>query len=186
MKRTVFFAAITAAVLWTGSAWAELKLGYIDSEVLKERLPEFKEAQRKLNQLEQEFRREAQDREVKLLKMQEDFRKQELLMSEARKAELQAEFDEKVRGLQEYTQQKFGPEGELMKKNIELSSPIFEKINGTLQEMAKEEGYDFIFDAASPSTGLVFAQEKFDLTEMLLERLQQEREETEKGQPTPR
>ena len=181
MRRTVVFAATAAAVLWAGSALAELKLGYIDSEVLKERLGEFKEAQRKLNQLEQEFRREAQDREVKLMKMQEDFRKQELLMSETRKAELQAEFDGKVRELQEYTQLKFGPEGELMKKNVELSSPILEKINTALQEMAKEEGYDFIFDAASPGTGLVFAQEKYDVTEKLLERLQEAKEKAATG-----
>jgi len=157
-----------------------LKLGYIDSEILKERLPEFKEAQRKLDQLRQDFEREAQDREAKLLKLQEDFRKQELLMSEARKMEMQTEFEEKVRLLKEFTEMKFGPEGELMKKNVELSSPIFEKINLALQEMAKQDGYDFIFDAAAPGTGLVFAQEKFDLTEKLLELLKEKSEEAAK------
>ena len=41
-------------------------------------------------------------------------------MSEARKAEMQAEFEAKVQQLQQFTQEKFGPEGELMRKNIEL------------------------------------------------------------------
>ena len=181
MKRVVLSVGVLGAVLWAGAAPAELKLGYIDSEVIKERLPEFKAAQRKLDQLRQEFEREAKDREAKLLKLQEDFRKQELLMSEARKAEMQAEFDEKVRQLQEFTQQKFGPDGELMKKNVELSSPIFEKINAALQELAKEEGYDFIFDAAAPGTGLIFADEKYDLTEKLLKRLEEKREKEEKS-----
>lgn len=182
MKRVVLSSMVLGLLLWTGTALAELKLGYIDSEVLKERLPEFKAAQRKLDQLRQDFERDAKDREVKLMKLQEDFRKQELLMSEARKTEMQADFDDKVRQLQEFTQQKFGPEGELMKKNVELSSPIFEKINETLQEMAKEDGYDFIFDAASPGTGLVFAQEEYDLTEKLLEKLKEKSEEAEKTQ----
>jgi outer membrane protein len=176
----VLSAVIAGLVFWTGDALAELKLGYIDSEILKERLPEFKEAQRKLDQLRQDFEREAQDREAKLLKLQEDFRKQELLMSEARKMEMQTEFEEKVRLLKEFTEMKFGPEGELMKKNVELSSPIFEKINLALQEMAKQDGYDFIFDAAAPGTGLVFAQEKFDLTEKLLELLKEKSEEAAK------
>ena len=182
MKRVVLSSMVLGLVLWTGTAQAELKLGYIDSEVLKERLPEFKAAQRKLDQLRQDFERDAKDREVKLMKLQEDFRKQELLMSEARKTEMQADFDDKVRQLQEFTQQKFGPEGELMKKNVELSAPIFEKINEALQEMAKADGYDFIFDAASPATGLVFAQEDYDLTEKLLEQLKEKSEEAEKAQ----
>ena len=180
MKRTVLAAVIAGLVFWTGDALAELKLGYIDSEILKERLPEFKEAQRKLDQLRQDFEREAQDREAKLLKLQEDFRKQELLMSEASKTEMQAEFQDKVRLLQEFTQSKFGPEGELMKKNVELSSPIFEKINVALQDMAKLDGYDFIFDAAAPGTSLVFAQEKFDLTEKLMELLKEKSEKAAK------
>lgn len=182
--RQIFLPALSASLLlWAGVALAELKLGYIDSEVIKERLPEFKEAQRKLDQLRQDFEREAKEREAKLLKLQEDFRKQELLMSEARKAELQAEFEAKVREHQDLTRQKFDPqEGELMKKNIELSAPIFERINAALQQLAKEEGYDFIFDAAAPGTGIVFAQEKYDLTEKLLQRLQEERDKAEKTQ----
>ena len=163
-------------------AAAELKLGYIDSEVLKERLPDFKNAQQTLDQLRQDFEREAKDREAKLQKLQEDFRKQELLMSEARKAELQADFDEKVKALQDFTQQKFGQDGELMKKNLELSAPIFTKINDVLAQLAKEEGYDFIFDSAAPGTGIVFAQDKHNVTEKVLARLQEARDKAEKGQ----
>ena len=175
MKR-VLLSIIALAVCATG-ALAELKMGYIDSEVLKERLPEFRDAQRKLDQLRQDYENQAKDREAKLVKLQEDFRRQEMLMSEARKAELQAEFEGKVQQLQQFTQEKFGPEGELMRKNIELSEPIFKKINDTIQGMAEEEGYDFIFDAAAPSSGLVFAQEKYDLTEQLLELMQKEEEQ---------
>ena len=98
-------------------------------------------------------------------------------MSEARKAELQADFEAKVQQLQQFTQEKFGPEGELMRKNIEFSEPIFKKINDAIKGMADEDGYDFIFDAAAPSSGLVFAQEKYDLTEQLLQEMEKEKQE---------
>jgi outer membrane protein len=166
-----------ALALFATSVRAELKVGYIDSEVLKERLPEFREAQRKLDQLRQDYENQAKDREVKLIKLQEDFRRQELLMSEVRKSELQTEFEAKVQQLQQFTQAKFGPEGELMRKNIEFSEPIFKQINDAIQGMAEEEGYDFIFDAAAPSSGLVYAREKYDLTEQLLKLLQKEEEQ---------
>ena len=175
MKRVLLSLIVLACC--AAAAQAELKVGYIDSEVLKERLPEFRDAQRKLDQLRQDYENQAKDREAKLLKLQEDFRRQELLMSEARKAELQTVFEAKVQQLQQFTQEKFGPEGELMRKNIELSEPIFKKINDAIQVMAEEEGYDFIFDAAAPSSGLVFAKENYDLTEQLLEKMQEEEEQ---------
>lgn len=180
MKRIALMALALVCTLTPATGWAEIKIGYIDSEVLKERLPGFREAQRKLDQLRQDYENQAKDREAKLMKLQDDFRKQELLMSEARKAELQADFEEKVRQLQAFTQEKFGPEGELMRKNIELSEPIFKKINDALKILAEEEGYDFVFDAAAPSSGLVFAGENYDLTETLLESLDEQR--TEQGQ----
>lgn len=180
MKRVVFSAVLLAFMSLSNAALADVKIGYIDSEVLKERLPEFREAQRKLDQLRQDYENQAKDREAKLMKLQDDFRKQELLMSEARKAELQADFEEKVRQLQAFTQEKFGPEGELMRKNIELSEPIFKKINDAIKALADEDSYDYIFDAAAPSSGLVFAQEKYDLTETVLEALEKQR--TEEGQ----
>ena len=180
MKRIALMALAFVCTLTPATGLAEIKIGYIDSEVLKERLPEFREAQRKLDQLRQDYENQAKDREAKLMKLQDDFRKQELLMSEARKAELQADFEEKVRQLQAFTQEKFGPEGELMRKNIELSEPIFKKINDALKILAEEERYDFVFDAAAPSSGLVFAAETYDLTETLLESLDEQR--TEQGQ----
>ena len=97
-------------------------------------------------------------------------------MSEARKAELQAEFEQQMRQLEEFRVTKFGPEGELVQKNFELSAPIFEWVNEVLQEVGKEGTYDFIFDVGRNS-GIVYAAEgKYDLTESVLERLDLARE----------
>ncbi len=175
-RTTLAILAVLVLSLVHTTAGANLKLGFIDSDVLKDRLPEFQEAQRQLDERRQQFEREATERERRLLRMREDFRKQELLMSEARKAELQADFDAQVRELQEYTEMKFGPEGELMRLNMQLSSPIFEKINSALMKLAEERDFDFIFDAAAPGTGLVFAKDQYDVTEELLDLLEEQRE----------
>ena len=156
---------------------AELKIGYIDSQALMEQLPEFREAQQSLMQLKQDYENQAQDRDVKLRKMQEDFKRQELLLSEARKAEMQAEFEEKVQQLQLFTQEKLGPEGELMRKNIELMEPIFNRINEAIKLLAEESGYDFVLDSAAQSAGLVYASEKYDLTKTLIEAMQKQKED---------
>jgi outer membrane protein len=156
---------------------AELKIGYIDSEVLRERMDEFKDIQRQLDRLVQTFQQEIVDRKSQLRKMEEDFLKQELLMSEARKQELFAEFQQAKQELNEFTQQKLSPDGEVFQKNIELSAPVFERVNEALKKLAEEEGYDFIFDVAGGG-GIVYADpERYNLTENLLALLKEEREE---------
>lgn len=183
-KRTILSAALVGLLLSTmyhAPVRGDQKLGYIDSEVLREKLPEFKDVQRKLERLEQQYTQEATDRQSKLLRMQEDFRKQELLMSEARKLEMQEQFDDSVRQLQEFTQQKLGPNGELFRKNLELSSPIFDKINSALEVLAKDEGYDFIFDVAAGGAIVYADPERYNLTDELLKKLEELKEEQEKG-----
>jgi outer membrane protein len=155
MRRASLVLLAACLVLWSGVARADLKLGYIDSEALREKLSDFRTAQVQLERLHQQYESEATERKNKLDKLEEDFHKQELLISEARRAELKVQLDEQKKQLQDFTQKTFGADGELMKKNVELSGPIFEKINAAIQELAKEDGYDFIFDAASANSAIV-------------------------------
>ena len=143
-------------------------------------MPEFKQIQREIERLQQDYEQQAMDRQSKLVKLQEDFRKQELLMSEAKKAEMQAAFDKQVQELQQFTQGKMGPSGELFRKNVELSQPIFEQVNAALETLAKKDGYDFIFDVAGNGAIVYADPDRFNLTEKLLTALEEAREEQAK------
>ncbi len=178
MKRLVFVLFTLGLVCQPAIVWAELKIGYIDSAVLMEKIPELKNVQRQMEQLQQRYDADARDRQSKLMKMQEDFQKQELLMSESKKAEMRAAFQDEAAKLDQFVQDKFGQDGELTSKHIELTAPILDRINKILQLIGEEEGYDFIFDVARNTT-IVFAEEKYDLTQKVLDRYEEER--TEEG-----
>ncbi|MBK6729468.1 MAG: OmpH family outer membrane protein [Bacteroidetes bacterium] len=62
---------------------------------------------------------------------------------------------------------KFGYEGELFQKREELIKPIQDKVYTAIEKLAKERGYDFIFDKAN-STTILFADTKNDRSDDVL------------------
>ncbi len=175
MKSRFILATVAVSMATLTAATAQPRIGYIDSQVLTQQLPAFQDIQQQLESLRQSFQQEAIDRESKLRAMQETFTKQELLMSEVRKAQVQQEMETQYMQLQQYTQEKLGPEGELARRHLELSSPIYTHLNDVLKMIADEDSYDLILDAAAGGV-IVFADPQYDLTDKLLARLLAEKE----------
>ena len=79
----------------------------------------------------------------------------------------------KEQDLQRFLQEVSDPErGKLARKNAEILTPIVTKVNKVVQEVAKENGYDFVFNTAA----LSYANEAYDLTEKVLEALKKDLE----------
>jgi outer membrane protein len=169
MNKTAQCLLIAALGLLPGAALAQMKIGFINSDQLKEQLPEIKAAQQQLELLQQQRTQEGEARQAKIAQMEDNYRKQEMLLSEARKAELRAEYEAEVQSLQEFGQ---ATQEELMKKNFDLHNPIFERINTAIKAVAEAEGYDYVLDAGSAGGAVVYANEQYDLTDKLLARLQ--------------
>jgi outer membrane protein len=66
---------------------------------------------------------------------------------------------------------KFYPNGELFQKQNEVMKPFQNKLFQVLQDIAKEEGYDYVFDQSGDIL-LLYANEKNDLTQTVLSRMQ--------------
>ncbi|MBM3277695.1 MAG: OmpH family outer membrane protein [Candidatus Handelsmanbacteria bacterium] len=169
MNKLVQCLLVAALFLLPGAALGQMKIGFINSDQLKERLPEIKAAQQQLELLQQQRAQEDEDRQAKMAQMEENYRKQEMLLSEARKAEMRSEYEAEGQRLIEFRQ---NTQEELMKRNFDLHNPIFERINTAIKAVAEEEGYDYVLDAGSAGGAVVFAKDDYDLTDKLLARLQ--------------
>jgi outer membrane protein len=165
-------ATCAAVALCAGAVSAELKLGYIDSEVIFQQYEGTKDAQEKFNREVAKWEQMASEQQKEILELKEQLEKQSLLLSSERKKEIETQLQEKMATYQKFVSTKFGQEGEALKKNTELTKPIIEKINKIIDKIAKEEKYDFIFDARSG--GIVFAKKGYDLTQRVLDLLTKE------------
>lgn len=165
MKKLLFISII---LLISSSLYSQVKIGYINSEAIIKELPEAQDAQRKLDNLVQEWQSELRRLEGEWKQKYDDYDRNKLLMSDQMRAEKERELVELENRIMQFREQKFGQNGELFQKQEEFMRPIHNKIFNTLEKIAKDEGYDFIFDKSGDIL-LLYANEKHDLTKKVLD-----------------
>jgi outer membrane protein len=174
MRISTLLAVATGVCVMAVSVSAQMKVGYINSDVILVKYEGAKEAADKLNKEVAKWEQEASKRQNDLKALKDKIDKQSLILSAERRKELEDSLQQKYAQYQQFLQEKFGQKGEAYNKNEELSKPIVEKVNKIIAKIAKEEGYDFIFDARAG--GLVYANaEKYDLTDRVLMLLNKEK-----------
>ena len=166
--RTIFMAVVFAFSALASTASAEIKMGYIDSQKILEQYKPYQDALKEFGRYEEELGREINTMQNDLVKMQETYERQALLLSEKRKQEEQQAIMKKQQELQRFVQEASDPQrGRLARKTAELSEPIIQKVNAIIKQVAEDEGFDFVLNSAA----LAYAKEAHDLTEKVLESL---------------
>jgi outer membrane protein len=171
--RGVFTTGILALCMAATVSVAEMKVGYINSELIFAEYEGTKEAQSKFNVEVAKWEQEASKKQKEIKDLKEQIDKQSLLLSNDRKKVLEDSLNQKMVTYQEFLQKKFGQKGEALVKNEELTKPIIEKINKIIEKIAKEENYDYIFDARAG--GLVYSKPAYDLNPRVLLLLSKEK-----------
>ena len=154
------------------TVFAELKIGFINSQQIFKEYQATKDAQEKFDKEVAKWEQEATNTQKPLMEMKDQLEKQSLLLSAQRKKELEDQFTQKKAEYQAFLSDKLGQNGDVYKRNVELTKPIVEKINKIIDKIANDERYDFIFDAAAG--GVVYAQPKYDLTDRVVKILNAE------------
>lgn len=143
------------------------RFAYVNTEYILSNISEYSDAQKKIDKLSEDWRAEITRRQKEIDDAYRAFQNEQYLLTEdSKKARIQ-EIENKERALKEYQKEKFGYEGELFKKREELIKPIQDKVYAAIEKLAKERGYDFIFDKSN-STTVLFADSKNDRSDDVL------------------
>ena len=148
---------------------AEIKIGYVDSNEIMSKFEEVRQVQVDLEKEQRRLESEFNSLIVQLDSLQQDYERQRLLMSETRRQEKENEIINMKKSAEEFQLKKFGPEGEIYRKQNELLKPVLIKIDDAIQKVGGEQGYDFILDAMSGA--LLYALDSHNLTEDVLDEL---------------
>tara|TARA_B100001029_G_C15000145_1_gene417571 strand:+ start:275 stop:802 length:528 start_codon:yes stop_codon:yes gene_type:complete len=148
---------------------AEIKIGYVDSNEIMSNFEEVRQVQVDLEKEQRKLESEFNNLVAQLDSLQQDYERQRLLMSESRRQEKENQIIRMKQNVEEFQLKKFGPEGEIYRKQNELLKPILSKVDAAIQKVGSEQGYDFILDAMSGA--LLYALDSHNLTEDVMDEL---------------
>ncbi|MFO1379992.1 MAG: OmpH family outer membrane protein [Chitinivorax sp.] len=161
MNKTFIAAALALAAL-TQPAWAELKIGFVNTDrVFREAAP----AQRALKALEKEFAPRAQELQAlakQIRDMQTDLDKNGMTMKDSDRRNKEREIEALNRDFQRRNRE--FREDQNMRSGQEMAS-IQERANKVIQQIADAEKYDLILQEA------VFVSPRIDITDKVLKSL---------------
>jgi outer membrane protein len=169
MKKLILTLVITLT-LFSGFSFAQLKIGYIDSDAIMDNLPDAQDAKQKLNSIVQEWQTELTKLQNNWKTKYDDYDKRKLIMTDQTRAETEAELVKLEQQVTDYREKKFGTNGELFQKQDELMKPVQNKIFNAIQDVAKDEDLDFVFDK-SGDVLLLYAKDEYDITTKVMDKL---------------
>ncbi len=167
MKKLIILAV--CFLVFAGISQAQ-RYAIIDTKYILDKIPDYTDAQKKLDQFSEQWQREIDARQAELDQMYRNFDAEQVMLSEDLKKKRQDELFNREKELRDLQKKRFGFEGDLFKKRQELVKPIQDKVYTAIQKLAVARQYDFILDKSEGIT-VIFADPKLDKSDDVLREL---------------
>lgn len=176
--RNISIAAVLAGMLLAAppAGAAELKIGYVDFQRALNEVEEGKVAKANLKKDFDDKQKQLDRDKADLEKLQGEFEKQAMVMSDEAKRDKAIEIDRRMRE----TQGKLlGFQKELSDREREVTRGIFDKMFVLTREIAEADGFTYVFDKA----GLLVAPPANDITNELVRKYNERFKPSDKAAP---
>ena len=172
MKTTKHIIAVAILTLVAFSAQAQsssLKIGYTNMDYILSKMPETKQIEAELKTHEDQLGTQLQSRMKEFEDKYKVLMEGQETMNETVRNDKQAELQELQNSIQKFQQE---AQQSLQAKQVELLKPAYEKIQKTIDEVAKENGFTHVFsNDASGVPILLFASEENDISNLVLAKI---------------
>ena len=168
MKRLAL--AVLLALVCAGAS-AQMKIGHLNSETIMQTLPEAIDAQKSIDAIVAGWEADLQKMQAEWKRKFDEYDKRKLILTDQVRADQERELRELDQSITDFRNKKFGQNGELFQKQNEIMKPIQNKMFHVLEEIAKDDGYDYVFDRSGEIL-VLYANDKYDLTQRVLQRMQ--------------
>lgn len=146
------------------------KIGYVDSEYILNRHPDYKRVQEEMDALAAEWKKEAQNLESEIKEMYNALKAEEVLLTEEMYEERLQAIKEKEKNATAFNNRIFGINGQYFQKQSELLQPLQSKIFDAIDKVSKRNGIAILFDKAS-GLSMIYTDPRHDYSDFVIEEL---------------
>ena len=144
------------------------KFAYVDTDYILAKIPEYNQAQDKLDNYSKGWQEEIEMTMQKIEKMYRSYQSEQILLTEEMKSAREDMIFAEEKKVQDLQMKYFGPEGMLFSKRQELIKPIQDKIYDAIQQVATNNKYSVIFDSSSDLI-MLYTNNNLDKSDKVLE-----------------
>jgi outer membrane protein len=166
--KQLFLIIITS--LFVSSNIQAQKFAYVDTDYILNKIPEFRQAQDKLDDFSNDWQKEIENKYEDVEKMYRSYQKELVLLTDEMKEKREEAIINRENNVKKLQQKYFGPEGALYSKRKELIKPIQDRINDAVEQLAAKNKYQVIFDSSSDII-MLYKNNNLDKSDQVLELL---------------
>ena len=167
MKQLLIILSILSIGIFSAQAQAT-KFSYVDTDYILNKIPEFKQAQDKLDALSKQWQTEIENKYSEIDKMYRAYQQEQVLLTEDMKIKREEAIMTKEKEAKNLQKKYFSTDGDLYKKRQELIKPIQEKVYEAVQKLAANNKYAVIFDSSSDLI-MLYTNPNLDKSDKVLE-----------------
>jgi outer membrane protein len=146
------------------------KFGYIDTDYILSKMPEYGEAQSELDKLSLQWQEEIREMRKEIEGMYSGLQAEEVLLTAEMKEERLTEIKIKENEVKSYQKKVFGFDGLFFLKKKELVKPVQDKIFDSVEKVCKNQRLAIMFDKADALV-MIYTDPRHDYTDYVLDEL---------------
>ena len=166
-KKTLLI--LMSSLLFSVGTFAQ-KFAYVDTDYILNNIPEFNQAQDKLDEISKQWQEEIEAIYAEVDKMYRDYQTQEVLLTDEMKTKRENAIIAKEKSAKDLQKKRFGPNGDLYAKRQELIKPLQDKVYDAIQQLAANSKYAVIFDSSSDLI-MLYSNPNLDKSDKILENM---------------
>jgi outer membrane protein len=157
-------------ILLYSSAVSAQRLAYLDSEYILKHIPDYKSAQKQLDNTSSVWQKEVDAKFQEVEKMYKAYQADQVLLSEEMRKRRENDIIDKEKAAKDFQKLKFGYEGDLFKERVKLIKPIQDRVAAAIKEYAETEDLDMVFDKSAGVT-LLYGRPTYDKSNDIITKL---------------
>lgn len=144
------------------------KFAYVDTDYILNKIPDFKQAQDKLDGLSADWQKEIENKYADVEQMYRAYQQEQILLTDDMKEKREDAIIKKETDAKNLQKKYFGTEGNLYLKRQELIKPIQDKIYDAIQKLAADNKYAIVFDSSSDLI-MLYKNNNYDKSDKVLD-----------------